>query len=165
MFRKLTGIRGSAALIFFILVAMVILAGCVGSAPASGASTATPAPLADPQHLLIPRWFLSSLTLDGQEVAIADDQQAVTIQFSEDGSVNGTGGCNDFGTTYTLGADGKLEFGPVTSTKMACEQGMDIENAYFQALEKVERFSTENFRLVLSSADGKTSLTFRMPPK
>jgi heat shock protein HslJ len=57
-----------------------------------------------------------------------------------------------------------MAFGPVVSTKMACDPGMELENAYFQALSKVERFSTQN-GLVLSSADGKTSITLRMPPK
>jgi len=165
MYKKLTSIKGLVGAAFFLLIAMVVLVGCAGGTVQPAASGGTSVPAADPQRLMIPRWFLSSLTLDGQAVAVAEDQQAVTIQFTEDGNANGTGGCNDFGTTFSTGPDGKMAFGPVAATKMACAEGMELENALFQALSKVERFNTEDFQLVMSSADGKTSLTFRMPPK
>ena len=42
---------------------------------------------------------------------------------------------------------------------------MAQESAYFSALAKVSQFNVENGKLTLSSADGKTSLVYRMPPK
>jgi heat shock protein HslJ len=119
----------------------------------------------DPQRLLIPRWFLTGLTLDGKQVAIAEGQQKITIQFKEDGSVNGTGGCNSFGGTYKAGSDGKISFSELASTLMACDGDMEAESAYFTALGKVQQFKTDQGQLTFTSADGKTTLVFHMPPK
>lgn len=120
---------------------------------------------ADPQMLMIPRWFLDSLTVDGQKIEVTPDQQAVTIQFEDGGKANGTGGCNEFFADYGAGQDGRIKIGPVGSTKMACETGMQQESAYFTALEKVERFEVAGGHLRLFSADGSTEVVFRMPPK
>lgn len=139
------------------VVMIVFLAGCAQSAQGVGA--------ADPQKLLIPRWFLRELTLNGQKVDLPADQQKITIQFKEDGTVNGSGGCNSFGADYKAGKDGKFSFSPITSTLMACQEGGQLESAYFEALVKVQQFKTEAGKLTLSSADGKTVMVFSMPPK
>lgn len=129
----------------------------------AGRTQASPA--TDPQTLLVPRWFLRSLTVDGKMIDVPVDQQLVTIQFEPDGKVNGSGGCNSFGTGYQAGNDGKMQFEPIASTLMACEQGMDLENAYLTALAQVTRFKTDQTELTLQSADGKTILGFSLPPK
>lgn len=161
MFRKIFGKNGLAIAVLISVAVLLLLAGCASNTGVenSGASTA------DPQRLMIPRWFLSSLTLDGKQVDVAEGQQRVTLQFEEGGQANGAGGCNNFRMTYSTGQDGKLAFGPIVSTKMACADWMDLESSYFQALSKTERFNTEDFQLKLSSADGKTVLVFHMPPK
>jgi heat shock protein HslJ len=120
---------------------------------------------ADPQHLLIPRWFLRGLVFDGREVPVAPDQQQVTLQFEENGGANGTSSCNNFFATYTAEPGGKMNFGPVGATKMYCDGKMDFESDYFEALQRVERFAFGEGTLVLSSEDGSTVLTFAMPPK
>ncbi|RPJ51815.1 MAG: META domain-containing protein [Chloroflexi bacterium] len=143
---------------------MFIIAAC---APNSGANP-QPAPASaetDPQKLMIPRWFLSALTLDGQAVEIPAGQQQMTIQFETATQANGTGGCNSFGADYQASQDGKLTFGPIVTTEMACEGWMQLESAYYQALGKVQQFRVGEGKLTLSSSDGKTTLVFAMPPK
>jgi len=51
----------------------------------------------------------------------------VTVDFSSsDDQVNGSGGCNNYFTSYTADDDGNLTImGPVGATRMACETGMD----------------------------------------
>ncbi len=115
------------------------------------------------QKLMIPRWFLNSLVLDGEEVGLPEKH--LTLQFEEGGQANGEGGCNSFFATYEARPDGKITFGSVGATKMACEDGMEQENAYFNALAQVTQFRTAEGQLTLTSADGKTSLIFNMPPK
>ncbi len=156
----------TALLFTSLFITTLILSAC---APAN-AQSAAPVGSTDPQKLLIPRWFLNSLTLDGKAIAIPAEQQAITIQFKENGDVGGTGGCNSFGSTYKAGKDGKLTVDTITSTMMACAQTgqtdpMQIESAYFAALSKVQRFAVDQGKLTLTSADGKTSLVYRMPPK
>jgi heat shock protein HslJ len=143
----------------FLLLLSLIVAGCTNNAAARGEE------MTDPQKLLIPRWFLFSMELDGQSFAIAEDQQRMTLQFEEDGAANGGGGCNDFFTNYEAEIDGAMHFGPIGATKMFCEDTMELETAYFAAMGKVETFRFEDYRLVLASQDDTTKLVFRMPPK
>jgi heat shock protein HslJ len=124
-----------------------------------------PNPAFDPQKLLVPRWFLRSLTLDGKNVEISPDQQKITIQFQPDGKMNGTGGCNSFGSSYKAGKDGTMTFEPIVSTMMACEGTMDTETVYYNALSKVTKFHFDGMKLTLSSPDSQTSLGFSLPPK
>ncbi len=148
--------------LLIVVVGTALIATQAGAAqkPSAQSNAST-----DPQRLMIPRWFLNSLTLDGQTIEIPADQQSITLQFAQDGNANGKGGCNEFGASYTASPDGKLSFGPVMATKMACDSLMVQENAYFNALAKVAQFKTEGGKLTLTSADGKTSLVYRMPPK
>src|SRR4051794_851211 len=44
----------------------------------------------------------------------------VTIRFSADGKVSGSGGCNSFGGTYTAGANRSMVFSQLISTLKAC---------------------------------------------
>jgi heat shock protein HslJ len=137
------------------LVLAVFLVGCTQSVTGG---------TADPQKLLIPRWFLSELTVNGQKVDIPAGQQKITLQFEDNGKANGTGGCNTFGSDYKASKDGKLSFGQMMSTLMACDD-MQQEGAYFDALAKVQQFQVDGGILTLSSTDGKNLLVFSMPPK
>jgi heat shock protein HslJ len=121
--------------------------------------------VADPQMLMIPRWFLVSLELDGEALDVPAGQQELTLQFESPARANGTGGCNTFGADFQADYDGSLSFGPVVSTRMFCEGKMDLENAYFQALSQVEQFRVAEGRLTLASGDGQVGLVFAMPPK
>jgi heat shock protein HslJ len=120
-------------------------------------------PSTDPQKLMIPRWFLSELTYNGAQVALGDAQ--ITLQFTQDGQINGNAGCNDYFASYTTDSTGKMSFSQAAATKMFCENNMQQENAYLGALEQISQFKTEQGKLILSSSDGKTSLIFSMPPK
>jgi heat shock protein HslJ len=117
----------------------------------------------DPHMLLIPRWFLFSLIVDGKEYAVPE--QKMNLQFGEGNQANGLAGCNNFGGNYQAGKDGSINFDKLNSTKMACEGVMEQENAYLQALSQVKLYHFDNGKLILSSLDGKTNLVFVKPPK
>ena len=66
---------------------------------------------------------------------------------------NGSGGCNNFFTSYTI--SGKfIKFGPVASTEMFCQNSMDTEKDFFKALEKTSTFRIKNQFLYLSDVTG-----------
>lgn len=65
----------------------------------------------------------------------------------------GNAGCNRYSASYRLSGD-SLSFGPGISTKMACPDGMDLENAWLGALAKVATFSATDSTLTLNGADG-----------
>jgi heat shock protein HslJ len=81
---------------------------------------------------------------------------------SKEGRASGFAGCNRFSGAYTLAGD-RLSFGPILSTRMACERGMDLELAYLEALAKVASFAVSDGELALRGRDG-TALRFRAAP-
>jgi heat shock protein HslJ len=84
----------------------------------------------------------------------------VTAIFAEDGTVAGSGGCNSFNGTYTVDGAG-IAFGPVASTKMACEQAvMDQETAFFAALAASSTYAISGDALELRDADGALQVGF-----
>jgi heat shock protein HslJ len=67
--------------------------------------------------------------------------KAVTLRFGET-SIEGSGGCNTYGGSYTASEDG-LRLSDVSWTEMACVEPkgiMEQEQAYFQALNAAARY-------------------------
>ena len=96
-------------------------------------------------------WTLSNLDSAGVTGT------APTLVFTET-DVNGTGGCNTFGGTYTTDGDA-ISFGPIASTMMACEgQSMEQETVYFAALDGANRYAVDGDALTLTGDAGM--LTF-----
>ncbi len=76
------------------------------------------------------------------------------MRFEPNGQVSGGSGCNRFSGSYTE-ADGKLEFGPLATTRMACPGEMDKqEKEFFQAMSKVVGVGERGGATVLLDADG-----------
>ncbi len=84
-----------------------------------------------------------------------------TIFFGADGQASGHGSCNNFGGTYEA-KDGKLTFGPLFSTMMAClEPGvMEQEMAYLEAIQSAAAYRVEGGQLLILDAAGTISLRF-----
>ncbi|MEW5829298.1 MAG: META domain-containing protein [Chloroflexota bacterium] len=77
-----------------------------------------------------------------------------TLTFGADGQVGGNMGCNSFSGAFELNGD-KIEFGPITSTMMACEgSGMDQEAAAFNVLRETVTASFDGSNLTLTGPDG-----------
>ena len=76
-----------------------------------------------------------------------------TIEFSADGTVSGFAACNTFNGTYELDAT-TLTFGPLATTKMACERPASaVEADYLAALGGVTGWAIEpDGRLRLDAA-------------
>lgn len=85
----------------------------------------------------------------------------ITLEFDGERQSGGSGGCNSYSAQYEI-HDDTLSFGPVTSTRMACEQQgiRQQEQSYFQALEVAGRYELDGERLTIWSDDGKVVLNF-----
>lgn len=70
---------------------------------------------------------------------------------------NGSGGCNRMSGSYETG-DGRLRFGPIAATKMACVD-MQTESAFFGALERTRRYHVAGRRLELMDGNGGSLAT------
>lgn len=81
------------------------------------------------------------------------------VAFKDGGEVIGHGGCNRFFGSYDQNGD-DLKFGPLASTKMACES-LDQEQAFMSALQSARQIEATHLRLILKDEDGKPVLTLR----
>lgn len=83
-------------------------------------------------------WTLTEL--GGKPAPTGAGGQHPTIQFHADSAlVSGFGGCNRFAGGYTV--DGQnLHFAPLAMTKMACTEGMELEQKFADALGHTNRY-------------------------
>lgn len=80
---------------------------------------------------------------------------AVTIDF-QDGEIGGSGGCNNYNSSFTLSEDNPfvMTMGPVAATMMACPAPiMDQERAFLAALEKTTLWGYDFGNLALGYVD------------
>jgi heat shock protein HslJ len=94
------------------------------------------------------------MRLGGEAVAVADGQREPHfILQPEQKRVAGSGGCNRLMGSYTLDGD-RLALNQMAGTKMACPQGMDVEQAFHAALGKVASWRIDGETLELFDATG-----------
>ncbi|SIT40787.1 conserved exported hypothetical protein [Paraburkholderia ribeironis] len=118
-------------------------------------------------------WVLSSWKLaDGTARAIpsADQGEPITLTLSTQTGqrhASGFSGCNRFMGSYAL-KEGKLSFGPLAGTRMACASpGGKIEGAFLDALTRIDRTGVQmrapqQMQLLLDNGD---TLTFERSTK
>ena len=87
----------------------------------------------------------------------------VFLTFNEDGSVNGSDGCNNMGRTFEV--DGNeisfSEMGP--TTLMACPEPINAQaTAFQQALDNAAEFSVSGSKLTLKDSDGTSLAEFEV---
>ncbi len=116
-----------------------------------------PAPLAETS------WTLESFSLDGESVSSVIVGTTITAEFSPDGNVTGSAGCNSYGAGYEV--DGmSLSVSSLYSTKMNCNRPegiMEQENRYFNLLTAATGYRIEGDRLDLLDEAGTALLSYR----
>jgi heat shock protein HslJ len=105
-------------------------------------------------------WRLVKAILEGRKIPLFDSVKT-TMVFGVGNKVFGSGGCNLYSTTYDLKGREKIAWGLLITTKRACtiEPG-EQEGAFFNALEKVNRYKIKGNRLILFNAAKQNVLTF-----
>ena len=136
----------SQAFIMLILVGVFALA-----------ANHTPALAAD---LAGTSWKLISYGPSGHPTsAVANVETDLT--FGVDGKVTGSLGCNTFSGDYTV-KDGKLVFGRVMSTMLACESPrMAQESAAFQVLAGTVSYKKDGASLAIYAANADVVLSLQ----
>jgi heat shock protein HslJ len=137
----------AAALAVSLTAAVFSLAGC-SSTFGGGAQL-------DGTRWLLTGWSVSSL--DPVDFAI-------TAQF-EDGQIGGHAPVNSYGGSYRASSGGVFSTKDVARTLMAGpEPAMRAEDAYFELLEKAERYVLDGDQLTLVDARGNQLLVFGPRP-
>jgi heat shock protein HslJ len=119
------------------LLVVFIVAACGGAAPTPSASASvTPGDPAVPPSI---EGAWQGVTVAGQPVVVGHEPMA---NFGP-GEVSGTTGCNSFGGSYTY-ADGKILFGPLRTTLMACIGPIgEVEGRFSAALAGATTVTTD----------------------
>jgi heat shock protein HslJ len=148
------------------LIATMHLAGLTGgSGPLPPAPVATTLVAGATAALIGPTWTLTGLAVDGTDQPLVAGH-APSLHLDPYGLAGGTGGCNGYDASYTLAGDA-LTVDGMGYTQMYCQGGvggtglMQQENAYFQALPRIEQYRLAGKTLILTSGDGGIRLTFR----
>ncbi len=76
------------------------------------------------------------------------------FKIASDGSVSGHDGCNRFKGQVTLGENQRIEFGDLSTTRMACPQ-MDDAKRVTDMLETAYRYLIDHDRLVFFGPDSR----------
>jgi heat shock protein HslJ len=129
------------------LTAAGLLSAC---ASLTGREGATPPSLAALSHGV---WVAENI--DGKGVI---DRLQSRIQFTSEGRVSGSGGCNNFTGGVELKGN-ELKFGPLASTRKLCTGSVQQqEDAFFAALAKARTVRTDKGLLFMSDAQGNPVL-------
>jgi len=79
----------------------------------------------------------------------------ISAQFTADGKVSGSAGCNRYSGTYTVSGSNITFSSPMASTMMMCEQPvMDQESAYLKMLGEAKTYAVNGDQLTLTGGDG-----------
>jgi len=104
-------------------------------------------------------WELQSFGPIGKEKKVLPDTK-VTMKFTIDDRITGTGGCNNYGASYKIGVDNTISIRDMISTLIFCERFTEQEQQYFDALQNTSTFDVEQNRLQLFYNDGQEVLNF-----
>ena len=122
------------------VLAILVLAACAGGLSASVEG----------------QWKLVSFGLSSAQVPAAPDVET-SIEFNSDGNMTGNVGCNGFGGEYSIKGD-QIEFGPVMSTMMYCEEIAEQESGTLAVFQETASFVLDGDTLTITSADGAMSI-------
>lgn len=103
------------------------------------------------------QWDL--MRLGDQSVDVASERRPNLTLNSSDRRVAGYGGCNRIIGSYSL-SDELLTFSQLASTRMACAEGMEGEQAFHDALGKVARWRLQGEQLELVDSAGEVIALF-----
>lgn len=112
------------------LAATLIVAGCGGPGAEDGATSPTTTRAAD---LPGSSWSLAFFEEDADAAPPADGVE-LTVEFSAEGRIGGSDGCNRYNGSYEASDDGRLTVGALASTMMACADPVMPQAARFTGL-------------------------------
>jgi len=118
----------------------------------------TPAPPDAAVRLLDTEWQLAEIR--GHPAGTGAGQKPVTLTLTRDGlRAAGFSGCNRYSGSYQLKGD-QLHFSQMAGTRMACLEGMELEQKYLEALPQTVRFTMSGGELALYSGADNLILRF-----
>lgn len=143
----------AALLVFCVVACSPEGAGDAGATSGTGAATEPMSP-----DVTLTRTYWKLVELNGAAVKPGEGKELHMILSGED-RVTGYAGCNQFTGSATVAGDG-LSFGPIASTRRMCQDAMQQEGAFLQALESAHRYDITGEGLAVENAAGDVVLRF-----
>ena len=119
----------------------------------------------EPGSLTAGTWSAVGINNGREAVVSLVADTTVTAVFTEDGKLNGSAGCNNYMTSYTV--DGQsITIQPAASTRKMCtaEGVMEQEAQFLNALTTAATWRIDGDRLELRTADGALAAQFTLQP-
>jgi heat shock protein HslJ len=125
----------------------------------------TPPNVMTPAPLTGTTWYLTSIVDSSGTIWTPVSGSPVSALFSTDGKLNGSGGCNQYSTTYTLSGN-TLSISPTFArTTMYCgDNVMLLENTYLSLLTQMKVYLINGNQLTLSDGTGKVTMLYTINP-
>jgi heat shock protein HslJ len=138
-----------------LLLGLTLLVGC--SLPASSEVS----PSTSLSAGIGAEWQLHEL--GGVAAPLGAGGRRASLSFSDSAHVAGFAGCNRWFGSYTL-AGAALRFGQIGMTRMACEDGMSLEQQLARALEATRSYRLNGDDLILIGESGPVARFVRATP-
>jgi para-nitrobenzyl esterase len=106
-------------------------------------------------------WQWVSLTTPAAQVSV-DAPDTYTIRFGHDGRVEVRADCNRGTTTYTAGADRKIEVKPLALTRAMCPPG-SLSDRFLKEVTRATSYFLKDGDLYLQLPVDSGTLRFRRP--
>ena len=139
-----------------LLSLVMAVVSCAAGAPNGQDSRST-----DPQMILGQTWQWESTITPVEEVNVPDPER-YTILLTADGVLQALFDCNTGMGDYEA-SEGKLSFGPLTSTRMACPPDT-LDGPLMRDLQRVSSFFVEDGHLYLELPMDSGTMKFRPAP-
>lgn len=145
----------TSALVSTVLMSSLLLSGCQLTGSTAEKSAITQAETVSFEQT---NWQLQEIA--GNTVSLHPQQKPIALTFSgAEQGVAGFSGCNRFSGGYKA-EDGKLEFLPLMSTRMACHGDDQREMTFFMTLDKVKSYRVTGKQLTFLDVDNKVIMVF-----
>ena len=143
-----------------VLVVLLGVAGCAPDEAGVAATSTESAPAAENMKpdVTLTNTYWKLVELNGGAVSPGEGKELHMILRGED-QVGGYAGCNQFTGSMTVTGDG-LSVGPIASTRRMCQDVMEQESAFLQALENAQRYSISGEDLAIENASGEVTMRF-----
>ena len=141
-----------------LILATVVL---LGASCATSGRTAPSTRSTDPAAVVGKVWQWEGTVTPVEKIDVPSPEN-YTIRLTEAGRVEARFDCNRGGGTYEI-SPGKLTFGPLMSTRMACPEGT-LDAPFMRDLGRVASFFVQDGELYLELPFDSGTLRFRPAP-
>ena len=139
----------------FSLLLLLLIVSCLAGASAGETRSR------DAQAILGKTWEWEATTTPAEEIR-AGDPERYTIQLSDGGRLRARFDCNRGGGVYEI-SDGKVAFGALASTFMACPPDSRA-TLFMRDLQRVVSFFVQDGKLYLELSMDSGTMRFRPAP-